>query len=177
MNTSSVYKPLADNVKRRVMYVRWRRSSSPVHSDRLCRDRDASSCCYCRCPGPSRGRSAAVEPSPRTAGRRRDRRRMPTWRRTWSADRLYTTGDLAVKPRSHHTNWTRVLNTCKPTGTFQSRELQFAGWTTRPSSLCLYAASQHEGPGFKSQSRRCRVTVLGKLFTPIVPLFAKQQNW
>jgi len=28
-----------------------------------------------------------------------------------------------------------------------------------------------ERPGFKSQSRRCRVTVLGKLFTPIVPLF------
>ena len=24
-----------------------------------------------------------------------------------------------------------------------------------------------EGPGFKSQPRRCRVTVLGKLFTPI----------
>jgi len=34
-----------------------------------------------------------------------------------------------------------------------------------------------EGPGFISQSRRCRVTVLGKLFTPIVPLFTKQQNW
>jgi len=34
-----------------------------------------------------------------------------------------------------------------------------------------------ERPGFKSQSRRCRVTVLGKLFTPIVPLFTKQQNW
>jgi len=34
-----------------------------------------------------------------------------------------------------------------------------------------------EGPGFKSQSRRCRVTVLGKLFTPNVPLFTKQQNW
>ena len=33
-----------------------------------------------------------------------------------------------------------------------------------------------EGPGFKSQSRRCRVTVLGKLFTLIVPLFTKQQN-
>ena len=33
------------------------------------------------------------------------------------------------------------------------------------------------GPEFKSQSRRCRVTVLGKLFTPIVPLFAKQRNW
>ena len=34
-----------------------------------------------------------------------------------------------------------------------------------------------EGPWFKSQSRRCRVTVLGKLFAPIVPLFTKQQNW
>ena len=33
------------------------------------------------------------------------------------------------------------------------------------------------GPGFKSQSRRCRVTVLGKLFTPVVPLFTKQRNW
>jgi len=33
------------------------------------------------------------------------------------------------------------------------------------------------GPRIKSQSRRCRVTVLGKLFTPIVPLFTKQQNW
>ena len=34
-----------------------------------------------------------------------------------------------------------------------------------------------EGPGFKSQSRRCRVAVLGKLSTPIVPLFTKQRNW
>jgi len=33
------------------------------------------------------------------------------------------------------------------------------------------------GPRFKSQSRRCRVTVLGKLFTLIVPLFTKQENW
>ena len=32
------------------------------------------------------------------------------------------------------------------------------------------------GPGFKSQSRRCLVTVLSQLFTPIVPLFTKQQN-
>jgi len=34
-----------------------------------------------------------------------------------------------------------------------------------------------EGPGFKSQSRRCRVTVIGKLFTSVVPLFTKQRNW
>jgi len=33
-----------------------------------------------------------------------------------------------------------------------------------------------EGPGFKSQPRRCRVTVLGKLFTPTVPLFTKQHS-
>jgi len=34
-----------------------------------------------------------------------------------------------------------------------------------------------EGPGFTLQPGRCRVTVLGKLFTPIVPLFTKQRNW
>ena len=28
-----------------------------------------------------------------------------------------------------------------------------------------------EGPGFKSQPRCSRVTVLGKLFTPIVPMY------
>jgi len=33
------------------------------------------------------------------------------------------------------------------------------------------------GPEYISQSRRCRVTVLGKLFTPIMSLFTKQQNW
>ena len=32
-------------------------------------------------------------------------------------------------------------------------------------------------PGLKLQPRRCRVTVLGKLFTPIVPVFTKQRNW
>jgi len=31
-----------------------------------------------------------------------------------------------------------------------------------------------EGRGFKSQPRHCWVTVLGKLFTPIVPLFSNQ---
>jgi len=30
-----------------------------------------------------------------------------------------------------------------------------------------------EGRGFKSRPRRCRVTVLGKLCTPIVPLLTK----
>jgi len=34
-----------------------------------------------------------------------------------------------------------------------------------------------DGPGFEWQPQRCRVRVLCKLFTPIVPLFTKQQNW
>ena len=33
------------------------------------------------------------------------------------------------------------------------------------------------GPGFKSQPRCCRVTVLGKLFRPVVPPFTVQRNW
>ena len=32
-------------------------------------------------------------------------------------------------------------------------------------------------PGFNLQPRRCRVTVLGKLFTPIVLVSNKQLNW
>jgi len=46
-------------------------------------------------------------------------------------------------------------------------------WCGRGGSV----ASGAEGPGFKSQLRHCLVTVLGKLFTPIVLLFTKQQNW
>ena len=50
-----------------------------------------------------------------------------------------------------------------------------SGWLS--SRVVSVLDSGAEGTGFKSQSRRCRVTVLGKLFTPIVPLFTKQQNW
>jgi len=49
------------------------------------------------------------------------------------------------------------------------------GWLG--SRVASVLDSGAEGPGFKSQPRRCRVTVLGKLFTPIVPLFTKQENW
>jgi len=48
------------------------------------------------------------------------------------------------------------------------------GWLG--SRVVSVLESGAEGPGFKSQPRRCRVTVLGKLFTPIVPLFTKQRN-
>jgi len=50
----------------------------------------------------------------------------------------------------------------------------FIGWLG--SRVVSVLDSGAEGSGFKSQQRRCRVTVLGKLFTPIVPLFTKQQN-
>ena len=52
--------------------------------------------------------------------------------------------------------------------------MDYTGWLDgrKVSVLDLGA----EGPGFKSQPRRCRVTVLGKLFTPIVPLL-KQRYW
>jgi len=39
------------------------------------------------------------------------------------------------------------------------------GWLG--SRVVIVLDSGAEGPRFKSQSRRCRVTVLGKLFTPI----------
>jgi len=45
------------------------------------------------------------------------------------------------------------------------------------SRLVSVLDSGSEDHGFESQSRRCRVTDLGKLFTPIAPLFTKQQHW
>jgi len=53
----------------------------------------------------------------------------------------------------------------------------YLGWQWLGSRVISVLESGVEGPGFKSQPRRCRETVLGKLFTPIVPLFTKQQNW
>ena len=52
--------------------------------------------------------------------------------------------------------------------------------TAAEATACWYSVGTRlrcRWPGFKSQSQRCQVTVLGKLFTPIVPLFTKQQNW
>jgi len=53
--------------------------------------------------------------------------------------------------------------------------IYYLGWLC--SRVVSVPDTGAEGPGFKSQLRRCRITVLGKLFTPIVPLFTKQQNW
>jgi len=48
------------------------------------------------------------------------------------------------------------------------------GWLG--SRVVIVLDSGAVGPGLKSQPRRCRVTVLGKLFTPIVPLFTNQRG-
>jgi len=51
----------------------------------------------------------------------------------------------------------------------------YSGWLS--SQVVSMLNSGAEGSGFKLQSQRSQVTVLGKLFTPIVPLFTKQRNW
>ena len=47
-------------------------------------------------------------------------------------------------------------------------------WGWLGSRVVSVLDSGAEGP--VSQSQRCRITVLGKLFTHIVSLFTKQQN-
>jgi len=53
--------------------------------------------------------------------------------------------------------------------------IHYEGWLG--SRVVIVLDSGAEGPRYKSQPRRCRVTVLGKLLTLTVPLFTKQQNW
>jgi len=58
-----------------------------------------------------------------------------------------------------------------------SQFVRCSGWLG--SRVVSVLDSGTEGPGFpvfKSQLRRCRVTVLGKLFTPIVPLFTNSET-
>jgi len=52
---------------------------------------------------------------------------------------------------------------------------RYLGWLG--SRVVSVPDSGAEGSVFISQPRRYRVTVLGKLFTPIVPLFTKPRNW
>jgi len=78
----------------------------------------------------------------------------------------------------------RVLGRAAREGIRQVSQLPAASLSRHYRSLWVLGSravsvlvSGAEGPGFKSQPRRCRVKVLGKLFTPVVPLFTKQQNW
>ena len=73
------------------------------------------------------------------------------------------------------------INSSSVTDTVRTHYELFTLYSSLPGWLGSWVVSVldsgAEGPGFKSQPRRCRVTVLGKLFTPIVSLFTKQQNW
>jgi len=76
----------------------------------------------------------------------------------------------------HHSIFTGRTLFLTPYQQCQSTEGKLAvnrGW--RGSRVVSVLDSGAEGPGFKSQSRRCRVTVLGKLFTLIVPLLNSSQ--
>ena len=75
-------------------------------------------------------------------------------------------------PAPHHSVFLQAgCPSCRPTNSVKALKAQVV------SRVVSVLDSGAEGPGFKSQSRRCWVTVLGKLFTPIVSLFTKQQNW
>ena len=75
--------------------------------------------------------------------------------------------------------WTAVWTPCPVRHLCRFRRFSTAHGMRLGSRVVSVLDSGAEGPGFniKSQPRRRRVTVLGKLFTPIVPLFTKQRNW
>ena len=75
----------------------------------------------------------------------------------------YVLDDPTVRQAIYSANWSAL----RPVGHLVGSVAEWlACWTLGA-----------EGSGFKSQPQRCLVTVLGKLFTPIVPLFTKQRNW
>ena len=77
---------------------------------------------------------------------------------------------------SVHALWTsyRWVTPWRKPGHWQNRPDVVSWWLG--SRVVSVLDSGAEGPGFRSHSRRCRITVLGKLLTPIVPLFTKQRN-
>ena len=77
-----------------------------------------------------------------------------------------------LKTRKKHKKETRLQKVCC---SLLRIVYNTEGWLG--SRVISVLDSGAEGPGFKSQPRRCPLTVLGKLFTPIVPLFTKQRNW
>jgi len=82
---------------------------------------------------------------------------------------------VVMRRRSNCETWSHPLTTLSSTWINSLSVLYCIGWLG--SRVVSVLDSGAEGPGFKLQPRRCRVTVLGKLFTPIVPLFTKQRNW
>ena len=82
------------------------------------------------------------------------------------AERCWSSAHQHTESRPHHSAVLRQLHWLPATCA--------QAWLG--SRVVSVLDSGAEGPGFKSQPRRCRVTVLGKLLTPIVPPFTKQRN-
>ena len=79
---------------------------------------------------------------------------------------------VAIRVSLHGPRWTHAFPSVMILPQASTGNLVWLG-----SRVVSVLDSDAEGLGFKSQPRRCRVTVLGKLFTPVVPLFTKQRNW
>ena len=89
----------------------------------------------------------------------------------------YTTEPQIPSRIYENGNFITVMGNSTETTTIQfdliKRQIQY-DIGRHSSQVVSMLDSGAEGPGFKSQSRHCRVTVLDKLFTPIVPMFTKQ---
>ena len=84
--------------------------------------------------------------------------------------------DVDVRQVACRTVAARIVLACRQTPTHKQLAAVAVLLGGLGSPVVSVLNSGAEGPGFKSQPRHCRVTVLGKLFTPIVPLFTKQRN-
>jgi len=99
----------------------------------------------------------------------------------WEAERV-DSGEVGMIPRNYVTldnndKESQLYVTSSRSSRFTSADILLPLLWSLGSRVVSVLDSGAEGPGFKSQPRRCRATVLGKLFTPVVPLFTKQRNW
>ena len=134
------------------------------YSDGSATDRDRRR----RCSSPSRRPGARYR-----GGRRREEPPAAfgsvAEKRAWERERVkkdnHNTSTLPLLDE-HITHTSECVLRCQT-----YREVQYLHVCRSRSRVVSVLDLGAEGPGFKSQSRRCRVTVLGKLFTPTVPLF------
>ena len=82
-----------------------------------------------------------------------------------------------VVQSEHYLGQVQMLKTCTSKLMITQEEIAFHFRLKLGSRVVSVLDLKRVGPGFKSQPRRCRVTVLGKLFSSIMPLFTKQRNW
>ena len=135
----------------------------------------------CACGPTVGGLEVSVTPTPRqvlaAAGRQaRRRRRMRGCRAAAAAAAGRHSASQLIQPAQLTQERTAATwQHAQPPAWIYTILLYSPGWLG--SRVVSVLDSGAEAPGFKSQPRCCRVTVLGKLFTPIVPMFTNQRNW